>query len=108
MFGEEALRRLAGVPVSDGAKLAYVLVLGHEGELNNEDLAIMMSLDENSAACFARSSKPRSSSSAAATRGRRGTHCPRGHTGSRSVMIAHSFRAARRLLPVERRARAAG
>jgi hypothetical protein len=33
MFGEEALRRLAGVPVSDGAKLAYVLVLGHEGEL---------------------------------------------------------------------------
>jgi hypothetical protein len=53
VFGAEALRRLAGTTLCDGAKLAYVLVFSHEGELPNEHLAMMMGLDENYAACFA-------------------------------------------------------
>jgi hypothetical protein len=52
-FGAEALALLAGRALSDGAKLAYVLVFSHEGELPNEHLAMMMRLDENYAACFA-------------------------------------------------------
>jgi hypothetical protein len=53
VFGEETPRRLAGATFSDGAKLAYVLVYSHEGELLNEHLAMMIGLDENNAACFA-------------------------------------------------------
>jgi hypothetical protein len=50
-FGEEALALLAGRALSDGAKLAYVLVYSHDGELPNQHLAMMMGLDENHAAC---------------------------------------------------------
>ena len=53
MFGEEALARLAGLTLSDGAKLAYVLVLSHDGALHNARLARMMGLEEHIVACFA-------------------------------------------------------